>query len=93
MGGMDSKCAGNSANAVDSLAERSNGVACRVPSYGMGGGSLNKPKLPMPHNQELEQRFAKVLVRNISIYLQHSDILVTCGWLGSWQRSLCIFCF
>ncbi|XP_018014533.1 formin-like protein 3, partial [Hyalella azteca] len=61
MGSMDSKCSGESASAVDSQAERSNGVACRVPSFGVGGGSLNKPKLPMPDRQELEERFAKVL--------------------------------
>lgn len=60
MGGVESKCIGENGGG-DLISGRSNGVTCGVPTS--GGGSLSKSKLPIPEHVELEQRFAKILVK------------------------------
>ena len=64
MGGVESKCVGDTPAGLDNSSGRSNGVTpCRLPNT---VGSLSKAKLPMPDSGELEKRFAKILVSRFS---------------------------
>lgn len=62
MGGVESKCEFISGDGGGIRNISNGGVTCGVPTSAAAGGSLNKPKLPMPDHAEVESRFAKILV-------------------------------